>query len=146
VISLVIDASVAVKWFLPEAHALDASSVLDRRFTRVAPDFLWLEFGNALAARCRENQLTGTDASRILEALARYPVAYVASRPLVADGLKIAVRLGRGLYDCVYLALAMNRNARMVTADRKFYDAIKQSSHASSILWIEDAARLARSP
>jgi len=135
----VVDASVAVKWFLPEPHSEAAIALLRSGRALLAPDLLWAEFGNALAKRCQAKELTLSDATGITSALERYPLSFYATRPLVSKGLRIATALGRALYDSLYLALAQETAAQLVTADQKYIEALHQSPWAKHVLWIEDA-------
>ena len=49
----VIDASVAVKWFLPEIHTDAAEKWMARDAAFLAPDLIYAEFGNVLWKRAR---------------------------------------------------------------------------------------------
>jgi predicted nucleic acid-binding protein len=44
----------------------------------------------------------------------------------------------RSVYDCTYLAMAIQEDCRLVTADRRFYDALKNGPFASRLLWVGD--------
>jgi predicted nucleic acid-binding protein len=135
----VIDASVTVKWFLPEPHSAAAIALLRAGHALLAPDLLWAEFGNALAKRCQTGELTIAEATRMTVALERYSISFHATRPLVPRGLQIAATLGRTLYDSLYLALAVQAKAELVTADQKYVEAVRRSPWAKYVLWIEDA-------
>ncbi len=58
--------------------------------------------------------------------------------PLVEAALEIADRLRRSVYDSLYLALAEHRECRLVTADRRFFDAASDSALAVHMLWLAD--------
>jgi predicted nucleic acid-binding protein len=45
---LMVDASIVVKWLLPEPHSIPARRVLTERNDLLAPDLLWAELGNVL--------------------------------------------------------------------------------------------------
>jgi predicted nucleic acid-binding protein len=60
------------------------------------------------------------------------------SKPLIPLALEIAVRVQQAVYDCVYLALAVNQGCRMVTADERFINALKGDSLAAYLCWVED--------
>ena len=44
----VVDASVAVKWYVPEEHSEIALLLLDDNFSRIVPRLFFSEFGNIL--------------------------------------------------------------------------------------------------
>ena len=52
--------------------------------------------------------------------------------------LEIAVRTGRTVYDSLYVALAVQLDGRLVTADEKLYNALKDGPLGARILWVED--------
>ena len=66
------------------------------------------------------------------------PVTTFAHWPLLPAALDLAISLDQTVYDCLYLALAEARNSVMVTADRRFHDAVSDSVWADRIVWIED--------
>ncbi len=41
-------------------------------------------------------------------------------------------------YDCLYLSLAVSLDARLVTADLLFYEALKDGDYADKLLWVEN--------
>ncbi|MBI4482062.1 MAG: type II toxin-antitoxin system VapC family toxin [Acidobacteria bacterium] len=53
----VVDASVAMKWFVPEAHQDAALRLLDDSCELLAPDFMAAEFGNILWKKMTYNLL-----------------------------------------------------------------------------------------
>ena len=65
-------------------------------------------------------------------------VTTFAHWPLLPAALDLAMSLDQTVYDCLYLALAEQRNSVMVTADRRFHDAVNNSIWADRILLIED--------
>jgi predicted nucleic acid-binding protein len=134
----VVDASVAVKWFLPELHADAAQRLLDGGHALLVPDLLFAEAANLLWKRVRRQEITGEEAAATVQALGVLPLQVSASWPLVLLALEIACRTQRTVYDSLYLALAVHESCAMVTADRKLYDAIQGGPLAPHIGWIEE--------
>ena len=52
----VVDASVAIKWFLPEIHSDAALPLLAHKHLLHAPDLIFSEFGNVLWKRVRKKR------------------------------------------------------------------------------------------
>ena len=67
--TLVVDASVAAKWFLPEVHSDDALRLLDTPSRLLVPDLLYPEVGNTLWKRVGKKELSVEQAVEIIEAL-----------------------------------------------------------------------------
>ena len=63
----VVDAGVAVKWFVPEIHSAPALRLLRKRFDLQAPELIRVEFGNILWKKCRAGEFDGTTAGEILD-------------------------------------------------------------------------------
>ncbi|HKO55026.1 MAG TPA: type II toxin-antitoxin system VapC family toxin [Thermoanaerobaculia bacterium] len=60
--TLVVDASVAIKWFVPEVHSITAIQVLHGEAALAAPDLIYSEFGNTLWKKTRRGELSRASA------------------------------------------------------------------------------------
>jgi predicted nucleic acid-binding protein len=117
-VTIVIDASIAVKWVLPEPRT-DAALAL-RNEQLVAP-VLWLvEAANALWRHVRLGELTGEQALALMSELEKAPVASIPIEPHVAHALELGARANHPVYDCIYLAVALHQRTYVVTDDRRF--------------------------
>lgn len=136
----VIDASVAIKWYLPEPNSVDADRLLSGGFQLLAPDLLFPEVGNILWKRVMRSELTVQKAQVILRALETLPMTLRPASVLAENAMTVACGLKRSFYDSLYLALALMEDCRLVTADGKLFDAVKNAAPIKKhILWIEDA-------
>jgi predicted nucleic acid-binding protein len=120
---VVVDASVAVKWFVPEELSTDARRLLISEYELLAPDLLWVELGNALWKKHHRRELDQRTARRLLRDFSRVPIEYHASERWTGVALELAIRHGVTVYDGLYLALAAGNGCRVVTADRRFHEA-----------------------
>jgi predicted nucleic acid-binding protein len=134
----VVDASVAIKWFIPEVHEIEAKRFLDPNNVLFAPDLLSSEFGNILWKKVRRGEITDGEAQRIAAELQDAPLVFVSALDLLTDALRIATATGRTVYDSMYIAVAVARNCRPVTADRKLYNALQHSSYGKNLSWVGD--------
>lgn len=135
--ALVIDASVAVKWFLPEVHAEAARRLLSAKRRLLAPDLIWAEVGNVLWKKLRRAEITRDMAQGILRDFRRFPLQTSAARSLLEPAWDLADRFHISVYDSLYLALAVSRSCALVTADLQLYNSLKGRPVASSITWVE---------
>lgn len=135
---VVVDASVATKWYVPEAHAAAAFRLLDSEFILYAPDLLRTELANVLWKKVRRQEITPEEAMEILTAFASLPIEIYPSDVLIVPALEIAVALNRTVYDSLYLALAVAVNGVLITADRGFCDAVMASPLTRHVRWVED--------
>lgn len=137
-IKLVVDASVAIKWFIPEIHSVAAGRLLDSQIYVLAPDLIGPELGNTIWKKMRRDEISREEASAIIAAFERVGLEIHPSGVLLASAFQLAVALGRTVYDSLYLALAIAQDCTLITADKKFHSAVSGSPLASHIRWIED--------
>lgn len=117
--TVVVDASVAVKWVIPEVLSDRADALRSRADRLLAPDFLLLEATNALWKKLIRREISAREAARALDLLLSSPLDLRPSAPLLSRALTLARRLGHPVYDCLYVALAQVEGAALVTADRR---------------------------
>lgn len=119
----VVDASVAAKWYFPEAgHASAAALLADSNEGRrdlIAPDLIDLELASVLWKRVRGRECSEEFAREVLELWDTDRPRLVGSRWLVGRALELGLRLGHPVYDCLYLAAAIEYGAALATADRR---------------------------
>lgn len=139
----VVDASVVIKWFIPEIHSEAAIQARRLRRRLHVPAFLQLELGNVIAKKIRREELTRADGETILKELRHLPLQRHADERLFPAAYELALETRRSLYDCLYLALAEAVDGRLITADRKFFDAVAGGSYGPRLVWVEDLPRLA---
>ena len=129
--SVVVDASVAVKWCLPslreelvaEAEELLASNRRDEiRF--LVPDLFWVELANALWKAVRRAEISADNAVAAISFVRDLGIATVSSLDLVPQALNVAVTSGRTVYDSLYVALAMQSKSELITADERLANAL----------------------
>jgi predicted nucleic acid-binding protein len=117
--TLVIDASIAIKWVIEEEGTPQALTL--RRTARLlAPELLVAECANILWKKARRNELSREEALLAARLLQTAAIELVPTRSLLAAATRIAIELDHPAYDCLYLALAIENDCRFVTADERF--------------------------
>lgn len=134
----VVDASVVIKWFIPEVHSESAKSLLTDEYNLSAPELLLPEVGNILWKKHRLGELEATEAREILLDIRRIPLRIAPMSAHIENALAIAVQYQRTVYDSIYLALAVHLGNRFVTADRKLVNALVETQLAENIVWVEN--------
>ena len=135
---VVVDASVAVKWFVPEIHSAAAERLLDPAIVLYAPDLISPEVGNILWKKVRRGELARKEADEILAAFGSVPLEIRPSSDLLAAAFELAVGLDRSVYDSLYLALAIAEKCALVTADAKFHSVVVATPLARHVHWVQD--------
>lgn len=134
----VVDASVAVKWVATEIYSESARRLLGRNYTLLVPDFFFAEVTNVFWKRVLRGEDNADDAKVALEAITSQPLQVYPSLELMFSAFDMAVQTKRAVYDCVYLALAVEFQYQMVTADEKLLNSLQQDPLAASLYWVED--------
>lgn len=124
---LVVDASVAVKFVVEESGSDRAQGLLAGPDVLIAPDWLLAEAGHAMWKKVNRGELTRADAQRSLELLPDFFGSLRSARELTAAAYDLSFRLSHPVYDCLYLALAMVEDCRLVTVDGKFRAALARA-------------------
>jgi predicted nucleic acid-binding protein len=119
----VIDASVAAKWYFPEGGSRRAVELLTEAgegvLTLLAPDLLIVEFTNVLWKKVGLGQCRPDEAHAILDFFETDRPRLLDSAALAPRALELALRLEHPVYDCLYVAAAVEYDARLVTADTR---------------------------
>ena len=118
---LILDASVAVKWFTMEPLRDKALIIRDKyvngELDLEAPSLLYYEVANALRYNPRFGIEEVRSAVRALEDLAI--TIYDFKGELASRAVELAYRFGITVYDAAYVARAAIRNATLYTADKE---------------------------
>jgi predicted nucleic acid-binding protein len=128
-VSLVVDASVALKWFLSEEpHASQALALVQDGSTLIAPDFLIAEVCNAAWRSARLGRISQAQVDEIAASLPRFFDALVSATRLAPRAVAIAGHIDHPVYDCLYLALAEAERASLITADMQLLGKVRATS------------------
>jgi predicted nucleic acid-binding protein len=128
---IVVDASIAVKWFLPEVGSDAASALLMADDVElVGPDLLAIEVCATLVRGANMVKANRADAAKKLakfkSMLDMGAVNLIRSPPeLMHQAASRAIDIGHPLKDCIYLALAMELECELVTCDARFAEKAK---------------------
>ena len=117
--TIVVDASVAVKWVIPEVLSDQAESLRGRAARLLAPDLLLPEAANALWKKLIRREITTREAAQAINLLLASGLDLRPSGPLLGRALALARRLRHPVYDCIYVALAQAEGATLVSADQR---------------------------
>jgi predicted nucleic acid-binding protein len=129
VTTVVADASVLAKWFLPDEMLREQAMQLLSRYTLgelrlIVPDLFWPEFGNILWKAVRQGRCSQQSANTAVSSIRERDLPTISSRDLIADAFAIASKFNRTVYDGLYVALAMAFNTQLVTADERLANAL----------------------
>jgi predicted nucleic acid-binding protein len=132
---LVVDASIALSWALPDQSSLYAEAVLavaERDGVRV-PELWAREVANGLAIAYRRKRLTSDDERVFLSALSRLNVSVErapSAATAIRDSAAAAMRYGLTAYDAAYVDLAAREGLMLATLDAAMRKAAQKSQVA----------------
>src|SRR3954451_7749546 len=141
--TIVVDASVAVKWHLNDEEHAEAAARLLTRFGRgelilVAPDHIRYEVPAAITVATIGTQprLTVQQGQEAIEEFLALGLTTVGTDDLILAAYPLVHRYNIALYDALYVALASRFQCGFVTADRRLYQCIRQ---VTGVVWISDS-------
>ena len=133
------DASVGVKWYVPETHSVEAARLLDPRFELHAPSYFFTEAASVLQRKVAvDRTLSESEGLDVLQLLRTIPMTVHATEILLEDAFRHGVRYRRPVYDSLYLVLAAAVGGRVVTGDRRLYNGVRGGPLDHLILWLTD--------
>jgi predicted nucleic acid-binding protein len=124
---IVIDASVAAKWFIPEEDSERASKLIrkysDGKIELYAPDLLVYEVANVLRYR---PDITDEALTADIENLFDLQLNLIPpSSDIITEATTKSRMLDLSMYDACYLVVAETLATNLVTADMKLYEKCK---------------------
>jgi predicted nucleic acid-binding protein len=124
--SLIVDASVALKWFFTEADSKGANKLRDEELDFIAPELIIAEIGNAAWKKLSRKEI---DAAGAVFVIRHAPLVFASLVPIIdlaEAAMRLSARLLHPIYDCFYLALAERERTPVVSADKRLLAAAKR--------------------
>jgi predicted nucleic acid-binding protein len=127
---MIVDASIAAKWFLPEPGSEQAEKLLEGPQPLLAPRLIRLEVFGAITRQFRLGNLTEPKArlacDEWITVMESDALQILPDEPMLDDAITLALRLKHPFQDCMYLALARSLGYPLLTADEKFHQRAKK--------------------
>lgn len=139
----VVDASVAVKWFVEEVRSGAARTVLASGTPIIAPDLIIPETCNAAWKKVKRGDISREQGEAMVRALPAFFDRLVATVSLSVRALELAQRFDHPAYDCFYAALAESESALLVTDDEKMVELMRKAQLGK---WVKALATFQRKP
>ena len=136
--TLVVDASVALKWFVREEDSEVAERVLTTAEPLHAPSILLSELANGLWKNCKRGLIDANQAQRAMTVLPQSINIWRPTERFLQVALAIAMELDHPIYDMIYLAQAREGSGQMVTADKRFLKRVAGTAYAPFVISLAD--------
>ena len=138
--NFVIDASVLIKFYIPEILSDEAEGLLTRveqgDVMLFAPDLIYPEVGNILWKKQRMKELTRSEVEEITDAIMSLPLKIETSKLLLPLAIDIGTAYGITIYDAIYVSMARIYETKMMTADKKLADAMAKTDLKEYVAWL----------
>lgn len=119
----VLDASVALKWVVPEVDSDKAIRLQEdfenRLHELLAPSTFPVEIAHALTRAERRGLMRPPDALRRCHQIAQTLPLLHPYIPLLPHAIELSSSRRVGVYDCLYVALAEREHCKVVSADQR---------------------------
>lgn len=132
--AMIIDASVAFKWFVPEIDRDRALALFETTDALYAPELILTEVANAMWARLRK--IDGDHGPAVKAAVTALPRMFTLLVPvaeLLPRAIELAFDLHHPICDCIYLALAEREKSVLITADRRLIATASGGGHSALV-------------
>ncbi len=125
--TIVVDASVAVKWVLPEDRSEQAAAIRGEDDDLIAPSLVCAEIGSAIWRAAVRGDVPAAEARKHLQVAIAHYSRIIPLEELADRAIELAIRLRHPIYDCLYLALAERERCTLITADARLVAAAKHT-------------------
>jgi predicted nucleic acid-binding protein len=127
--ALIIDASVAIKWFVEEPGSESARHLWRNERHLLAPDLIVPEVCNTIWRKARVGQATPAQADEVVVRMQHGVLEFRPTIPLAARAMALSLALDHPAYDCFYLALAERERSVVVTADQRLISRLSKTQY-----------------
>jgi predicted nucleic acid-binding protein len=137
-LSFVVDSSIAVKWFLPEAWHDEALQILNREDAIYAPDLIVAEVANVAWKKALRGEVIERQALDIVAGISSGVPILCPSSLLSEAALKMGLAINHPVYDCLYMACAEYFGSYVITDDQRLCRAVIGTIYAPLVVHISN--------
>ena len=135
---IVVDASVAIKWIVDVPLHPEARHIYKYQLDIQAPDFILIEVPNVAWKKAQREEIESEQVFEIIKLAVKAIPRFIHSPDILAQAAKLAIELAHPIYDCLYLACIDERHDALVTADKRFFNKIKDTRFGNRIRFLDD--------
>jgi predicted nucleic acid-binding protein len=135
--SFVIDASFAIKWLLPEKGSKKALSILEELQRFYVPDLFLIETDSIITKKIRRKELDLSEAPVLSNKIREFPFVTIPYQDIHQFALELSSTMYISHYDACYLAVAIEYEGVLYTADIRMYNGLQDTPFANYTQSIE---------
>ena len=122
---VVLDASIAAKWIFLEPGSEQAEKIMAKQDLFAVPDLFYLEMDAIIGKKFRKKELSNDEAHQKRELVRDISVEVVYHHILLDLAFDISISLPVSIYDALYIALAVEKQSELWTADDRLVRGLK---------------------
>lgn len=123
----VIDASIAIKWFIWEEGTEEAQQLLDELSLFWIPDLFLIEVDAILTKKARRGELKIADAFQKRRVFRQLPYKLIPFEEIAEFAFRLSTEFPITLYDATYLATAVDHEGIFYTADQRLVNGMSNT-------------------
>jgi predicted nucleic acid-binding protein len=135
---IVVDASAALRWFIPASPGGTVYPFPETDQPLVAPDLFIAEVRNTALVYHRKGELKLDQAKAMVATIDRLMAGYFPLSALTEIAWAMALEFDHSAYDCFYIALAKHIDSYLITADERMLRKFSSTIHAKRIVHSAD--------
>ena len=135
---LIVDASIALSWFVEQPLSRHALHLVAAHSPLYAPDVFLTETACAAWRLAQQGAIAPAQAAGIADAVTEGVPAIFASGPYLGGAMQLALALQHPLPGCLYLACARELGGRVITTDARILAAVKGTEADPFICHLRD--------
>ena len=129
--TFVIDTSALIRLYIPDGLIpQDLERIIDSAWRTetalLVPELVMAETGQVLLKKEKAGYLNVEEVDEIMTAILELPLEVVGHREIISDALTMARNYQLTVYDAIFLVLALNNHAELITADRQLQNIFDQ--------------------
>lgn len=127
---LVIDSSVALKWWLDDEEYVEEArfllnEVVTGNIELVVPELWFYEIANGINTAVKRGRISNDTGEEFIEELQSVTATLVPVNSHLSKTYKESAKYNHAIYDIVYMVVAESEQIPFITADKKFSDKVK---------------------
>lgn len=130
---MIVDANIATCWYVQPPFSTSASPYLSR-FDLAAPQIVLPEAANALLKYMRAGLISADDVFTAIGLLPKFITTLADDASLTSSAARLSVIHNHKIYDCLHLALALERREPLATADRRLASLARELSIETELI------------
>lgn len=123
----VVDASVAIKWFMWEDGTEEALDLLDQISSFYVPDLFLIEIDAVLTKRVRKRAMRAAESHNKRAVFRQLPFRKIPYIEIEEFAFRLATEFPITLCDATYVAIAVDYDLKLYTADKRLYNGMSET-------------------